>query len=130
MKALTTLIAISSFAYLGLCDLGTAAVYGPPYRPNKCYHWSEFDIPPNKMFAAAGMGIWDNGAGCGKWYELRCVAPAGVGTKCTGQRITVKIIEWKTGNRAPVFSLSETAGAQFYTGRGHVKVEYHQVPPP
>ncbi|XP_039126063.1 EG45-like domain containing protein isoform X3 [Dioscorea cayenensis subsp. rotundata] len=41
-------------------DVGTAAYYGPPYLHN--------------IFAAAGDGIWDNGACCGRQYLVRCLS--------------------------------------------------------
>nr|QDH43456.1 plant natriuretic peptide-like 1 [Venturia pyrina] len=126
MKAPTALIAISYFAHLVCGEVGPAAVYKPPYRPNKCYGWSEDAFPSTKMFAAAGQTIWDNGAACGRWYQIRCMSP-GIGSRCTGKTITVRIVEGKPGFRSPVFSLSQTAGAELYTGTGRVQVEYHQV---
>nr|QDH43458.1 plant natriuretic peptide-like 3 [Venturia pyrina] len=129
MKALAALITISSFAHLGLCDGPTAvaAVYPPPYLPNKCYGSRQVDIPGTQMFAAVGLALWDNGAACGRWYELRCLSAQGAGSKCIGPHIKVKIIEGKVGSRSPTFSLSQTAGRAFYTGTGLVNIEYMEV---
>nr|QDH43467.1 plant natriuretic peptide-like 12 [Venturia pyrina] len=125
MKIPTTLFAISYFAHLGLCEgISFAAVYPPPYLPYKC---KDVPIPTTFMFAAAGSQLWDNGGACGRFYELHCLSPLGPGTKCTGQNIIVKIIEGKVGYRAPMFSLSQTAGKKFYTGTGRVKIEWHEV---
>ncbi|RDI78690.1 DNA-binding protein [Venturia inaequalis] len=46
MKVITTLVTISSFANLGLCIVGTAAPYRPPYSPTKCYGGDQSKFPP------------------------------------------------------------------------------------
>nr|QDH43455.1 plant natriuretic peptide-like 14 [Venturia inaequalis] len=88
MKVTTALIAISSFAYLGLCDVGRATTYKPPYLPTKCYGNRKDQFPPGNYFAAAGPGIWDNGAACGRTYEITCLSTGGIG-HCTGATIQI-----------------------------------------
>ncbi|TID16453.1 hypothetical protein E6O75_ATG11571 [Venturia nashicola] len=110
MKVPTTLIAISNLAYLGLCDVGAATTYFAPYIPNKCYHYDRNVFPSDKYFAAVGQGLWENGAACGRHYELLCITPKGANSQCIHKAITVKIIEGKLGPKAPLFSVSDAAG--------------------
>ena len=50
-------------------------------------------FPSNNMFSAAGEGVWDNGASCGRQYRVRCVS-APVPEACKpGQTILVKIVD-------------------------------------
>ncbi|XP_039126062.1 EG45-like domain containing protein isoform X2 [Dioscorea cayenensis subsp. rotundata] len=55
-------------------DVGTAAYYGPPYLPTVCYGDDPSQFPADNIFAAAGDGIWDNGACCGRQYLVRCLS--------------------------------------------------------
>ncbi|KAL5976996.1 hypothetical protein ACLOJK_021334 [Asimina triloba] len=63
------------FLRLSRADVGTATYYNPPYVPaTACYGRDESAFPANKLFAAASDGIWDNGAACGREYEVRCLS--------------------------------------------------------
>lgn len=44
------------------------------------------------MFAAAGDGIWDNGASCGRQYLVRCLSSA-TPNACTSKTIQVMIVD-------------------------------------
>uniref|UniRef100_A0A7N2L7J4 Expansin-like EG45 domain-containing protein n=1 Tax=Quercus lobata TaxID=97700 RepID=A0A7N2L7J4_QUELO len=55
----------------GLSDVGTAALYSPPYSPTACYGSDASQFPSSNLFAAAGDGIWNNGAACGRLYLVR-----------------------------------------------------------
>ncbi|KAJ0962300.1 hypothetical protein J5N97_030128 [Dioscorea zingiberensis] len=77
-------------------DVGTAAFYGPPYLPTVCYGDDPSQFPADNIFAAAGEGIWDNGACCGRQYMLRCLSSSP--ESCiAGQTIQVKVV-----NRASI----------------------------
>uniref|UniRef100_A0A7N2L528 Uncharacterized protein n=1 Tax=Quercus lobata TaxID=97700 RepID=A0A7N2L528_QUELO len=41
-------------------EVGTAALYSPPYSPTACYGSDASQFPSRNLFAAAGDGIWDN----------------------------------------------------------------------
>lgn len=43
------------------------------------------------MFVAVGDAIWDNGAACGRTYEVRCFS--GVNRPCKSPIIRVKVID-------------------------------------
>ncbi|CAA3002864.1 Hypothetical predicted protein [Olea europaea subsp. europaea] len=50
-------------------------------------------FPSSNLFAAAGEGIWDNGAACGRQYLVRCISAAVPNTCIPGQTIQVKIVD-------------------------------------
>ncbi|RDI85909.1 hypothetical protein Vi05172_g4104 [Venturia inaequalis] len=128
MKVTTALIALSSFAHLGLCEVGPVTSYKPPYLPTKCFGSDQTQFPPGSLFAAAGPGLWNNGAACGRHYRLRCISTVqGVGA-CIPGYVNVRIVEGRLGNRAPVLSLSQEAAKKIYTGGGTFKAEYEDGP--
>ncbi|MED6221998.1 hypothetical protein PIB30_060137 [Stylosanthes scabra] len=45
------------------------------------------------MFASAGEGIWDNGAACGRQYQVRCISAPTPRTCIPGQLIQIKIVD-------------------------------------
>ncbi|KAF5459114.1 hypothetical protein F2P56_023095 [Juglans regia] len=74
-------------------DVGTAARYSPPYSPTACYGSDPSQLPSSNLFAAAGDGIWDNGASCGRQYLVRCISASQPGTCVQGQTIQIRIID-------------------------------------
>ncbi|KAH6760677.1 hypothetical protein C2S52_008668 [Perilla frutescens var. hirtella] len=78
---------------LSRADIGTASSYSPPYTPTACYGNDYSQFPTSNLFAAAGEGIWDNGAACGRQYLVRCIS-APVPRSCVpGQTIQIKIVD-------------------------------------
>ncbi|KAI3498524.1 hypothetical protein L1887_34299 [Cichorium endivia] len=59
-----------------------------------CYGYDPGQFPSSNMFAAAGDGIWDNGAACGRQYLVRCISVAEPGTCVPEQVIQVRIIDY------------------------------------
>lgn len=43
------------------------------YLATACAGFDQSIFPPDNLFAAAGEGIWDNGASCGRLYQVRCI---------------------------------------------------------
>ncbi|GAV70547.1 DPBB_1 domain-containing protein, partial [Cephalotus follicularis] len=74
-------------------DVGTAAHYNPPYIPTACNGNDPSQFPSNNMFAAAGNGIWDNGAACGRLYRVSCISAVVPGTCIKGKIIPVRIVD-------------------------------------
>ncbi|XP_065851070.1 uncharacterized protein [Euphorbia lathyris] len=70
---LFSLISATNF-HSSLADIGPAAYYIPPYLPSACFGNDMSQFPTDNMFAAAGEGIWDNGASCGRSYLVRCIS--------------------------------------------------------
>ncbi|XP_038711582.1 EG45-like domain containing protein [Tripterygium wilfordii] len=74
-------------------DVGTAAQYNPPYLPTACFGSEESQFPTNDLFAAAGEGIWDNGASCGRQYLVRCISASNPTTCFPEQTIQIRIVD-------------------------------------
>ncbi|OAY73667.1 EG45-like domain containing protein 2 [Ananas comosus] len=76
-----------------VADVGTAASYGPPYLPTACYGNDQSQFPVDELFAAAGEGIWDNGAACGRQYLVRCLSAATRGACAEGQQVSIIVVD-------------------------------------
>ncbi|CAL0330525.1 unnamed protein product [Lupinus luteus] len=87
-------------------DVGTAARYSPPYIPSACYGSDATEFPSSNLFAAAGDGIWDNGAACGREYIVRCISAEEPRTCIPDQSIQIKIVDYV----ASAVSLPSTNG--------------------
>lgn len=70
------------FSFLGDCNAATA-----------CYGNSSSQFPSSNLFAAAGEGIWDNGAACGRQYLVRCISAAVPRTCLPDQMVQVRIVD-------------------------------------
>ncbi|KAJ6924696.1 hypothetical protein NC652_017847 [Populus alba x Populus x berolinensis] len=64
-----------------------------PYLPTACYGNSSSQFPSSNLFAAAGEGIWDNGAACGRQYLVRCISAAVPRTCLPDQMVQVRIVD-------------------------------------
>ncbi|XAR66943.1 hypothetical protein NMG60_11013333 [Bertholletia excelsa] len=51
----------------------TASYYGPPYLPSSCYGENSAELPGDMLFAAAGAGIWSDGAACGSIVHVKSI---------------------------------------------------------
>lgn len=58
-----------------------------------CFGNDASQFPTNNLFAAAGDGIWDNGASCGRQYLVRCISAATPGTCNPSQTIQIRIVD-------------------------------------
>ena len=117
-------------------EVGTAALYSPPYSPTACYGSDASQFPSRNLFAAAGDGIWDNGAACGRLYLVRCITTASTPYACNqNQTIQIKIVGYigqapfahSTYNATMV--LSNTAFgtiANSSTGSSYINIEFEQ----
>ncbi|GMI92778.1 hypothetical protein like AT4G30380 [Hibiscus trionum] len=104
------LLILSQLFCFSHADVGTAAQYNPPYLPTACYGDDQTQFPSSNLFAAAGDGIWDNGASCGRQYLVRCISASQPGTCVPDQTIQVKIVDYApTATQSTTIVLSETA---------------------
>ncbi|TQD90499.1 hypothetical protein C1H46_023937 [Malus baccata] len=114
-------------------DVGTAAQYPPPYLPTQCFGGDSSQFPSSNLFAAAGDGIWDNGASCGRQYLVRCISAEETGTCVPDKTIQVKIVDYAgTINKASVSGttmvLSQTAfGSVANSTARSINIEFQQV---
>ncbi|CAL5431522.1 unnamed protein product [Camellia sinensis] len=87
------LLFFTHISHLSLADVGTTASYAPPYIPTSCSGNDGSQFPSSNLFAAAGEGIWDNGAACGRQYLVRCISAAAPNSCNPSQTIQVKIVD-------------------------------------
>ena len=64
------------------------------YLATTCYGSDSSQFPSSNLFAAAGDGIWDNGASCGRQYQVRCISAAKPGTCIPDKTILIKIVDY------------------------------------
>ncbi|WCJ30219.1 hypothetical protein M5689_011792 [Euphorbia peplus] len=117
-----------------LADIGPAAHYSPPYLPTACSGNDASPFPTDNMFAAAGEGIWDNGASCGRSYLVRCISASSTTICDPSKIIQVKIVDRaqtavsKPSANGAIIVLSDTAFSRFTNSPAPiVNVEFRQV---
>ncbi|XP_050378837.1 EG45-like domain containing protein [Argentina anserina] len=115
-------------------DVGTAAHYPPPYLPTDCYGSDSSQFPSSNLFAAAGDGIWDNGASCGRQYLVRCISAAQTGTCIPDKTIQIRIVDYAAGvatkpsAAGTTMVLSQTAFAAIAKSTASsINIEFQQV---
>ncbi|XP_044471607.1 EG45-like domain containing protein [Mangifera indica] len=92
--AIILVLWLQLFIYISYADVGTAAWYAPPYLPTACYGNDQTQFPTSNLFGAAGDGVWDNGASCGRQYLVRCISASEPNTCLAGVTIQIKIVEY------------------------------------
>ncbi|XP_022755101.1 EG45-like domain containing protein isoform X2 [Durio zibethinus] len=133
LQLLSYLFILSQLFLFSYADVGTAAQYSPPYLPTACYGDDQSHFPSSNLFAAAGDGIWDNGASCGRQYLVRCISASQPGTCVTDQTVQVKIVDYAPTAQSPpsaqtaTIVLSETAFAGITNKPvGSINIEFQQ----
>ncbi|KAK7264986.1 hypothetical protein RJT34_32601 [Clitoria ternatea] len=136
-------VAILNFSYFFIpfivlmqpsnADVGTAARYSPPYLPSGCYGTEATQFPSSNLFAAAGDGIWDNGAACGRQYLVRCISAEQPRICIPDQSIQIKIVDYAASAVSPssaagtTMVLSDKAfGTIANTSAPFVNIEFQQ----
>lgn len=121
---------------LSSADLGTGAYYGPPYLPTACVGNDPNQFPAGNLFAAAGAGIWDNGAACGRQYLVRCLQGSTQGTVCTSSdTIQITIVDQATNLVSPpskkgatmTFSIAAYGRIANPSTSSEINIEYREV---
>ncbi|GKV16443.1 hypothetical protein SLEP1_g27083 [Rubroshorea leprosula] len=74
-------------------DVGLAARYNPPYTPTACYGNDPKQLPSGDLFGAIGERLWDNGAACGRQYQVMCISEAIPKFCVPGRTITVTVVD-------------------------------------
>ncbi|XP_038698893.1 EG45-like domain containing protein isoform X2 [Tripterygium wilfordii] len=112
-------------------DVGIAAQYNPPYLPTACFGSEESQFPTNDLFAAAGEGIWDNGASCGRQYLVRCISASNPTTCFPEQTIQIRIVDRAqnvSSGPDPTIVLSDAAySAIADPSADTINIEFQQV---
>ncbi|KAI4376647.1 hypothetical protein MLD38_014385 [Melastoma candidum] len=135
---LFSVLAQTSF-FPSTADVGTASWYPPPYSPTGCYGNDPSQFPTSNLFAAAGDGIWDNGAACGRQYLVRCISALRTGVCFPSQTVQIRIVDYalssssasasyKQSTPGATLVLSQTAfGSIANSSATYVNVEYQLV---
>lgn len=71
------------------------------YIASGCYGSDATEFPTSNLFAAAGDGIWDNGAACGRQYLVRCISAEQPRTCIPEQSIQIKIVDYASTAVSP-----------------------------
>ncbi|KAF8035916.1 hypothetical protein BT93_C1825 [Corymbia citriodora subsp. variegata] len=131
---LLVLLLVTTQPHLSRADVGTAAHYSPPYTPTACFGNDPAQFPSSNLFAAAGEGIWDDGASCRRQYLVRCISASISGTCIPSQTIQVRIVDRvlsstsRPSSNGATIVLSTTAfGTIAKSSAAAVNVEYQQV---
>lgn len=127
LKLLPFLVSLLLGLHRSAADVGTAAYYTPPYlrkspdnppstflpSPRRriysspptataCYGGDASQFPSDNFFAAAGDGIWDNSAACGRLYSVKCLSSTVPRACADGQpSILVKIVDYASAIVSP-----------------------------
>ncbi|XP_074589253.1 EG45-like domain containing protein isoform X1 [Curcuma longa] len=109
-------------------DVGTAASYDPPYLSTNCPDYSRVNqLPETGLFVAAGSGVWDNGAACGRKYQVRCLS--GLRRPCKDGSIVVEVVDYCKYSPCPAtFLLSNKAfGVISRIPNAKINIEYTEI---
>ncbi|XP_022143150.1 EG45-like domain containing protein [Momordica charantia] len=87
-------------------DVGTASRYPPPYSPTACFGGDLSQFPTSNLFGAAGDGIWENGAACGRQYFVRCFSASEPDACVADQTVQITIVD----HAAKIVSTPTAAG--------------------
>ncbi|XP_074278890.1 EG45-like domain containing protein [Silene latifolia] len=96
---LLCIIWLDSNLNIVLADVGTAALYRPPYLPTRCSGYSEEQLPENGFFASVGEGLWNDGAACGRQYQVRCIS--GPHRPCKNGNIVATVVDFCRNTPCP-----------------------------
>ncbi|EER90280.1 hypothetical protein BDA96_10G311500 [Sorghum bicolor] len=108
-----------------LADQGTATYY-TVYTPSACYGYQD----EGTMIAAASDGLWDNGAACGRMYQVSCAGGTNATPNpCKGGSVTVKIVDRcpSPGCQATLDLSQEAFNTIGNLDAGKILINYNQV---
>ncbi|KAL7224573.1 hypothetical protein ACSBR1_025942 [Camellia fascicularis] len=101
---------------------GTATFY-TNYVPSACYGNQNNGV----MIAAASDPLWNNGAICGKKFRVTCTGATNpVPKPCTGNNVTVKIVDHCPGCGGTLDLSKEAFATIAKPVAGVIKIDYQQ----
>ncbi|KAL2481017.1 putative EG45-like domain containing protein 1 [Abeliophyllum distichum] len=112
----------SSLIYMATAIPGTATFY-TTYVPSACYGFQD----QGTMIAAANPSLYNNGEACGRRYRVKCTGATnqGVPQPCTGNEVTVKIVDLCPGCGNDQLDLSQEAfSAIANPDAGRITIDY------
>jgi len=123
--ALLVAALLGCFVSASLADQGTATYY-TVYTPSACYGYQD----EGTMIAAASDGLWDNGAACGRMYQVSCAGGTNATPNpCKGGSVTVKIVDRcpSPGCQATLDLSQEAFNTIGNLDAGKILINYNQV---
>ncbi|KAK9682005.1 hypothetical protein RND81_10G043300 [Saponaria officinalis] len=63
------------------------------YCATTCYGNDQTAFPPNRLLAAAGEGIWEGSAACGRQYLVTCINLPPPSKCISGAIIQIKVVD-------------------------------------
>ncbi|CAD6338553.1 unnamed protein product [Miscanthus lutarioriparius] len=123
--AVLLIAALLGLVSASLADQGTATYY-TVYTPSACYGYQD----EGTMIAAASDGLWDNGAACGRMYQVSCAGGTNATPNpCKGGSVTVKIVDRcpSPGCQATLDLSQEAFNTIGNLDAGKILINYNQV---
>ncbi|KAJ3695975.1 hypothetical protein LUZ60_001352 [Juncus effusus] len=117
---------VLSLVAVATATAGTATYYTAPYTPSACYGYTD----EGTLIAAASGPLYNNGAACGRMYKVTCTGPTNQGDlhPCTGQSVTVKIVDLCPSGCQATIDLSQEAFSTIAnTDAGKINIDYTLV---
>ncbi|OIT18995.1 PREDICTED: putative EG45-like domain containing protein 1 [Nicotiana attenuata] len=106
---------VTTLLSIALATPGIATFY-TQYVPSSCYG----NTPQGAIIAAASDPLWNNGAICGKTFNVTCTGP------CTGKSILVKIVDHCPGCGGTLDLSKEAFSTIANPVAGVIKIDYVQ----
>ncbi|KAH7860993.1 hypothetical protein Vadar_020400 [Vaccinium darrowii] len=120
IMGITTCSNLVAYADLGQ---GIGTYYNPPYVPSACYGFQDNGV----LVAGVSDAIWDNGAACGRMYQVTCIGAVGWGPQdCTGVSVVVKIVDYCPGCPGPINLSKDAFNVIANTAAGEVQIGYQE----
>jgi Lytic transglycolase len=91
----------------------------------RCPGYDKDQLPVNGFFVAAGSSIWDNGAACGRRYQVRCLS--GLKRPCRDGYVVVQVVDFCRFTPCPTMAFSDKAfDALSKILNAKINIEYQQ----
>ncbi|CAL1358559.1 unnamed protein product [Linum trigynum] len=119
--ALATVLLVVAFVPSPASAIAGTATFYTTYVPSACYGFEDQGV----MIAAVSDPLWNNGAACGRMYNVRCTGPR----NCKAGSVTVRVVDRCPSPGCQVtLDLSQEAFTQIADPDvGRINIEYNQV---
>ncbi|GLJ27210.1 hypothetical protein SUGI_0533510 [Cryptomeria japonica] len=119
--------------YCCMGDKGTASFYFAHFGPTACYGNDTSQIPEDNNVARASDAIWDNGAACGRQYNVTCTGTmdgtiqGSTPITCKNVSVVVKIVDNCSAGCRGTIDLAQNAFEEIAVpAAGEVYIDYEQ----
>ncbi|KAK1416853.1 hypothetical protein QVD17_25970 [Tagetes erecta] len=128
VRVYSSILVVLSLLCFASSDTGIGTINAPPYLPSKCFGYQDQGV----MIAAVNEDLWDDGALCGKYFEVTCTGGTNKGTPhpCTDNpTVTVMITDLcpPPGCKGDLDLSHEAFSTIADPNAGGIKISYHEV---